>query len=362
MKQLLFFLLLTGSTLSAGAQGGLAGTNDLDGIAIAARRMTVSEIMDSVFKNAPKNYLSPDTLYWDMRCSLYNTSDTPFLAQVPICLVLKDSLYQYNLWNPKGVHTIKDKLTTQEQARRIIAFSFMERRNTVKNVQAITAGYKYPEPYLYKVETSPEEDVFYTILVPRKFKSNFAVRLMAAPFKKAQMFSYRSFKIRRRGWVLLQEGYGTYQAPASLVKTFLATKTYRQADSCIAAAKAQPYLRGIVAFEYWKPVENGWVVDQAELTDNLMRFSLMPFTGTTGTEDFTNSYSVVSAPRSTNFDTDSLRMFSNTDIVPFGRLSNFAAMVERKIEKEDKKEAAKKAKKEAAKKKEENQADPALFK
>jgi hypothetical protein len=267
---------------------------------------------------------------------------------------LKDSLYQFYLWNPKGAYTLKDKLTTQEQARRIIEFGFMERRNTVKNVQAITAGYKDPEPYLYKVETTPEEDVFYTILVPRKFKSNMITRMMAAPFKKAQMFSYRSFKVRRRGWVLLEEGYGTYQAPAPLVKTFLATKTYRQADSCIAVVKAQPYLRGIVAYEYWKPAGSGWVVDRAELTDNLMRFSLMPFTstGTTGTEDFTNSYAVISVPRSPDFDTDSLKMFSNMDIIPIGRLSNFANSMEKRIEKQDRKAAAKKAAKEAGKKKE----------
>ena len=317
MKHLLFLLLLAGGAFTAGAQGGLAGTNDLEGIQIAARRMTVSEIMDSVSRNAAKNYLNPDTLYWDMQCRLYAPGDTPFLAQVPLCLAFKDTAYQYYLWNPKGAHTIKDQLTTQEQARRIINFSFLERRNTVQNVQAITRGYKNPEPYLYQVETGPEGDHFYTILIPRKFKSNFAVRLMAAPFKKAEMFSYRSFKIRRRNWVLLEEGYGTYQAPAPMVKAFLAAKTYRQADSFIAVAKAQPYLRGIVAYEYWKPVNNGWVVDRAELTDNLMRFSLIPFTstGTTGTEAYTNSYSVTSVPRSPDFDTDSLKMFSSSDII-----------------------------------------------
>ena len=352
MKVFFLTLLLVGSALFAGAQGSLSGTNSLDDISIAARRMTVKEIMDSVSKNAPQNYVSPDKLYWDMKCSLYNATDTPFFAQVPLLLALKDSLYQFFQWNPKGPYTLKDQLTTQEQARRIIAFGFLERRNTAKNVQALTAAYKEPEPYLYQVETTPDGEVYYTILVPRKFKSNLGFRLLAAPIRKGKMFSYRSFKIRRRNWVLLEEGYGTYEAPEKLIKTFLASKTYRQADSCIGIAKKQPYLRSIEVYEYWKPTDTGWLVDRVSLTDNLFRFSLMPFTGTgtTGTEDYTNSYSIVSVPRSPVLEADSLKMFSNDAIIPFGRLSKFGAMVERKIAKEDKKEAARKAK-EAARKK-----------
>ncbi len=344
MKKILLFTVLYFNRVPAGAQGRLAETNNLDGIAIAARRMTVREIMDSVSKNAAANYVDPDTLFLNMACSLHAAGDTPFLAQVPLCIALKAGQYQSYLWNPTAPHIIADHLTTQEQARRIINVSFLEHRNTVQNVQSISAGYRERALYLYQVETAGE-DVFYTILIPQKFKSNLLTRMMAAPFKKAHMLNFRRFKIRRRGWLLLEEGYATYQSSPALVKTFLSAKNYRQADSCIAVAQAQPFGRGIVSLEKWKKTDTGWIVDQATLTDNLMRFSSIPFTrnGTTGTEAFTNTYSLVSVPRS--FSTDSLKLFSSSDIIPFGRLSDFANSMEKRIEKQDTKQEEKEARK-----------------
>ncbi|RYD52815.1 MAG: hypothetical protein EOP52_01320 [Sphingobacteriales bacterium] len=256
---------------------------DLDGITVTSKKITVRDIIDSVYTNAPRNYAEPGQLSGTYLAYYNRGADTAFYTQVPVYLRKgKEFTYGSLLWDStrKGV-VVQDHIQSKAQWDRVFSLNdrpFPVATNVMTFMKSLD-DISDTKRVLYASDQNETDPHFYLLFRP---KGKIGIPIILRPFisslDKDSLFSYTILKIRRKGWVVTYvESALLLNDPAKLTE-LIRTSSFTRAQELIAAAKAQERLRRFgIAREWWPGPDGRYRIHRFMHTDNLLNLSLALF-------------------------------------------------------------------------------------
>lgn len=279
MRFVFWLLFLIGSALNSLGQ---IKDQDLDGITITSKKLTVRDIIDSIYANAPRNYAEPAAVSGTYTAYYSRGRDTAFYTQVPVYLRKeKNVVYSPLLWDSTHKGVVQDRIQTKAQWDRVFTLNdrpFPASTNVLAFVKSLN-DISDTRRILYASDQDESDPHFYLLFRP---KGKASIPLILRPFisslDKDSLISYTVLKIRRKGWVV------TYYESALLLNDpdklteLIRTTSFTRAQELIATAKAQEGLRQFGMSREWRPGPDGrYRVYRFMRTDNLLNISLALF-------------------------------------------------------------------------------------
>ncbi len=280
MRLLLFALLLSFFwTSSAQAQ---IKDQDLEGITVKSKKLSVRDILDSIVANAPRNYAEPMELAATYTASYTRGTDTAFYAQVPVYLKKgKEYTYGNLLWDSTDKGTMHDNIRSKAQWDRV--FTINDRPYPAgTNVMAVMKsldGIADTKRILYASDQDETDPHFYLLFRPKgKGSIPIIIRPFISDIDEDSLFSYTLLKIRRRGWVITAHESALLLNDPTKLKELIETSSFTRARALIDSAKAQPNLRRFGMYREWMPSDKGrYYIYRSGRSDNLLNFSMALF-------------------------------------------------------------------------------------
>lgn len=262
---LLFVTALTATFPTAAQMIG----KDLDAATVRARRLSLENLLDSVIKHARTSYLEPQTIAVTQHVKIYHGGDTPFTATVPAYLIKNnDFVYALKRDTTEAV-SVSDQLPSGGHERILNLSAFPESTNLL-NLLERAASRSVTQKGFYAT-SGWGDSLRYHVIVPHSFKRSMLLKMFTAKMDEDTIMAFESFTIRRKGWVLEEKAWKVTSAPRDLVKIFRKTKSYRQADSLMEAARAKEDVPQTVSVKRWAEGPEGrYVFAGYSMRDNLM--------------------------------------------------------------------------------------------
>ncbi len=245
---------------------------DLDAATVRARRLSLENLLDSVLKHAPKSYSEPAAMAVVQKTMLYSGNDTPFKAVVPAYL-MKGSQFTYALKRDTAESvSIEDRLPEGGHERLLSLSAFPEGTNLLTLLER-SAEQSVTKKGFYAT-SGWGDSLRYHVIVPQSYKRGMLLRMFTTQMDDDTILAFESYTVRRKGWVLEEKSWKATSAPRELVKIFRKTKSYRQADSLMEAARAREEVPQAYSIKRWTEGPDGrYVFSDYILRDNLMFFS-----------------------------------------------------------------------------------------
>ncbi len=278
-------LLILGGLLCAvfSADAQMVG-KDLDAATVRARRLSLENLLDSVIKHAPGSYAEPHYLAVTQKVSLAHEGDTVFKSRVPAYLVKKSS-FTYGLRrDTTEAVVVEDRLPEGGHERILNLTAFPEGTNLLQLLKS-AADESVTQKGFYAT-SGWGDSLRYHVIVPRRFKRELLMRMFTTQMDDDTILSFESYTVRRKGWVLEEKTWKATAAPRELVKIFRKTKSYRQADSLMEAARAKEEVPQAYSIKRWTEGPDGRYI----FSDYVLRDNLMFFSSTRNTKDLLRNY------------------------------------------------------------------------
>lgn len=257
---------------------------DLDAATVRARRLSLENLLDSVIKHAPQSYSEPQSLAVVEKTMLYSGNDTPFKTIIPAYLV-KGNSFTYALKRDTTESVLVEDHLPEGGYERILTLSAFPEGTNLLNLLESAAEESVTQKGFYAT-SGWGDSLRYHVIVPQSYKRGMLLRLFTTQMDDDTILAFESYTIRRKGWVLEEKAWKATSAPRELVKIFRKTKSYRQADSLMEAARAKEDVPQAFSIKRWTEGPDGRYV----FSDYILRDNLMFFSGTRNTKDFLRSY------------------------------------------------------------------------